>query len=196
LRALPAERFDLGLWKMTRVGLDCHVRLLGHDYSVPHERVGERVDVRYTPSLVEVFYKGERIASHARLHGEVLVSTTVAHLPQAQQAYGKWTDETLLAWAETYGAAVREVSQRILALYAIPKFGFRAVEGVVRLGKTYGASALNAACAYALAQFSTPPRRAVLLGLLKNPPPLQKRTGPSLGEHELVRGADYYSSLH
>jgi hypothetical protein len=130
------------------------------------------------------------------LYGEMQVSTTVAHLPEAQQAYGKWTEESLLAWAETYGAAVREVTKRILALHAMPKFGFRAAEGIVRLGKTYGASALNAVCAYALAQFSTPPRRDLLLGLLKNPPTLQKHTGPSLGEHELVRGADYYAALH
>jgi transposase len=65
LRALPPERFDLGLWKTTRVGLDCHVRLLGHHYSAPHEHVGEQVYVRHTPSLVEVFVKGERVASHA-----------------------------------------------------------------------------------------------------------------------------------
>jgi transposase len=202
LRPLPLTAFDLGQWVKARVGKDTHVSLLHHAYSVPHLHVGALVDLRYTPSMVEVFARGERIASHARNYDESKRATTdVAHLPLAQQAQGKWTEERMLESAATYGTSVREVVAKILSGYPKPEFGFRASLGVLALSKTYGADALNDACAYALAWFPSAPRRRTLLVFLqrKTPPPHMQgrlRESRSLGDHEHIRGEDYFHSLN
>ena len=53
------------------------------NYSVPYEYVGKRVEVRQTNSIVEIYYKGTRICSHARLHGRAnQYSTNNNHVPK------------------------------------------------------------------------------------------------------------------
>ena len=38
-------------------------------YSVPHEYIKRKVDVRVTDKTIEIFYNHNRIASHRRLYG-------------------------------------------------------------------------------------------------------------------------------
>src|SRR6202165_1651458 len=66
LRPLPAERFDMSQWSRARVNIDYHIAFEGNFYSVPYTLVQERVEVRSTPATVEIFHKGQRVASHLR----------------------------------------------------------------------------------------------------------------------------------
>ncbi|HYC00414.1 MAG TPA: IS21 family transposase [Candidatus Limnocylindrales bacterium] len=57
LRPLPAKRFEPADWKVdVGVGIDHHIVFDKHYYSVPHELVGKRVDVRAGFLIVELFY--------------------------------------------------------------------------------------------------------------------------------------------
>lgn len=53
LKPLPALAYQYAEWKIARVGIDYHIELIGHYYSVPHRFAREQVDVRYTTSTVE-----------------------------------------------------------------------------------------------------------------------------------------------
>ena len=65
LRPLPAEPYVVGQWELCRaVGADYHVVVDGHYYSVPSALAHTRVDVFTTPTLVSIFQRGERVASH------------------------------------------------------------------------------------------------------------------------------------
>ena len=66
LAPLPAERFDLSHWLRATVNIDYHVAVDGNFYSVPYTLVQQEVEVRSTPTTVEIFHKGQRIASHVR----------------------------------------------------------------------------------------------------------------------------------
>ena len=66
LAALPAEPFVYAEWRRRRVGLDYHVEVDGHYYSVPHRLLREQVEARVTARTVELFHKGERVAVHVR----------------------------------------------------------------------------------------------------------------------------------
>ena len=66
LKPLPATRYELAAWKVATVGIDYHVELEHHYYSVPYRYAREKVDVRFTATSVEVFKDRERIASHPR----------------------------------------------------------------------------------------------------------------------------------
>ena len=59
-----------------------HISIDFQNYSVPYEYVRKKVDVRYTKSSIEVYYKGNRICSHKRLYGRRgQYSTLPEHMP-------------------------------------------------------------------------------------------------------------------
>jgi hypothetical protein len=57
-------------WRTCRVGIDYHVEVAAHYYSVPHRFVRAEVDARLTVRTVEIFLKGERIAAHVHASGK------------------------------------------------------------------------------------------------------------------------------
>lgn len=60
-------------------------------YSVPHEYIKRKVDVRVTDKTIEVFYNNKRIASHCRLYGHKgQYSTITEHMPPSHQQYLEW----------------------------------------------------------------------------------------------------------
>jgi transposase len=65
LKGLPSERYEYAEWKRCTVAPDYHVEVDGHYYSVPFGLLRETVEARFTDGIIEVFHKGERIASHA-----------------------------------------------------------------------------------------------------------------------------------
>src|ERR1019366_10667230 len=65
LNALPTMPYSFAEWKRARVASDYHVEIAGHYYSVPHTLLREIVEARITSATVEIFHKGQRVASHA-----------------------------------------------------------------------------------------------------------------------------------
>src|SRR5579863_2398732 len=66
LRPLPAERFDLAEWSQATVNIDYHIQFDKGFYSVPYQLARQTVEVRATPTTIEIFHQGKRIASHLR----------------------------------------------------------------------------------------------------------------------------------
>ena len=69
-------------WSRARVNIDYHIAFEANLYSVPYTLVQELVEVRATPSTVEIFHKGQRVASHLRGRGREQVITEREHRPQ------------------------------------------------------------------------------------------------------------------
>jgi hypothetical protein len=69
LAPLPAERFDMSQWARATVNIDYHVAFDSNFYSVPYALVEQLVEVRATPQTIEIFHKGQRVASHLRSRG-------------------------------------------------------------------------------------------------------------------------------
>ena len=67
LKPLPVEPYVFAEWRLRRVGIDYHVDVEGHFYSVPYRFARAEVEVRLTGRTVEIFVKGERIAVHLRV---------------------------------------------------------------------------------------------------------------------------------
>jgi hypothetical protein len=66
LKALPMTPYVYAEWKLVRVHIDYHVDIEGHYYSVPYRLLKQQLDARITENTIEVFNKGERVASHLR----------------------------------------------------------------------------------------------------------------------------------
>jgi hypothetical protein len=56
LAPLSAERFDMSQWSRATVNIDYHIAFNGNFYSVPNTLVQQVVEVRSTPTTVEIFH--------------------------------------------------------------------------------------------------------------------------------------------
>lgn len=198
LKPLPVARFVITERKWARVNIDYHVEFDARFYSTPHPLVGERIEIRATVAMVEIWHAGERVHGHVRSYGRKGSAVTCdAHRPISHRDYGNWPPERLVSWAGSIGPNVARVAEMTLAQYPRPELGYRAVLGLVRSGQRHPAPRFDAACAYALSVAgSTVPRRKYIEALLKKGlerAPLAKQDElPALGVHENVRGGSYY----
>lgn len=151
LRPLPATPYVFAEWKRARVNIDYHVSLDGHAYSVPYQLVHHEVELRFSATVVEVFHKGQRVASHVRSARAGGFTTDPAHRPKAHQRYLAWTPSRLARWGASIGPATAALITAILASRPHPEQGYRSCLGLLRLSKQYPVARLEAACTRALA---------------------------------------------
>lgn len=194
LRPLPATPFEYAQYKRARVHIDYHVELDRHYYSVPHALVRREVELRYTATTVEVFHRGQRVASHLRSAAQGQHTTITAHMPESHRRYAEWSPERLVRWAETIGPATAGCVSGIMAQRKHPQQGMRAALGVLRLADSVGPERLEAACARAVAAGAYRYQSVASIlkaGLDRQPKPaVPSSTLPLMHDH--VRGADYY----
>jgi len=150
LKPLPVMPYVYAEWKLVRVHLDYHVDIEGHYYSVPCALLKQQLDARMTENTVELFYKGERVASHIRSRLKGHHTTIEAHRPESHRQYGDWSPERFQRWAEKIGVATQQVIRSVFQERRHPEQGYRSCLGILRLAKTYGDDRLEAACARAL----------------------------------------------
>jgi transposase len=151
LLPLPTTRFEWGEWKLdVGVNIDYHIDFDGHYYSVPNGLVHERVDVRATPTIVEIYQSNERVTLHVRSYERGRHTTKPEHMPKAHQKHLEWTPSRIVGWAATVGTSTAKLAEAILAERRHPEQGYRSCLGILRLGKKYGHARLEAACARAL----------------------------------------------
>jgi transposase len=196
MRALPLERYVFTEWKKVRVNLDYHIEVDGRYYSVPHTLIGKQLDISFSEYVIEVLHKWERVASHARVHGNgKRYSTQSAHMPKSHQEMAEWTPERIINWAASVGAHTGKFVDALIQRKPHPQQAFRAAVGIIRLGKEYGNSRVEAACRRACATkaISYSSVSSILkLRLDELPlPQAVKQTQLPLA-HDNVRGAGYY----
>ena len=193
LKALPLQRYEFAEWKIATAGIDYHVEVTGHYYSVPYQHARQKVDVRFTGTTVEIFRKGERIACHPRAHSKGRHSTLDAHLAPAHQKVAGWNSQRFLDWAGKIGPHTQAAIDHLLRARAHPQQGYRAALGILRLAKSCGNDRLEAACERAIRIGSISWRS--IDSILKNGLDRQvnKPAQASLPlSHANVRGAGYY----
>src|SRR6202790_507729 len=192
LEPLPAEPYEYAEWKRCRVGLDYHVEIGKHYYSVPHQLIRQEIEARITAATVEIFHRGKRIASHRRSTRPHPPTTAAEHMPSSHRRYRDWTHERIRREAAAIGDNTGILADVILRSRPHPEQGFRSCIGILGLVKRYGAARVDAACARALV-LGTRSYNSVAT-ILKNhrenaPPPMAE--GPIL-IHENIRGPGYY----
>lgn len=194
LRELPEQPYEYAQWGLARVNIDCHIEVDGHYYSVPYRWLREQVDTRLTETVLEVFGKGKRIASHPRSFGRGRHTTTVEHLPPQHQQYLGWSPERITHWAQRIGPSVKLVVERLLVARKHPQQAYRTCLGVIRLGKTYGDDRLEAACQRALHVNAVAYRsiESMLKTGMDKKPLITDSPETVLPLHENVRGPNYF----
>jgi transposase len=197
LGPLPREPFEYADWLTVGVNIDYHVAVDHHFYSVPHTLVPlpdrERLDVRLTATVVEIFHRGQRVATHRRSFARGRHTTLPAHMPKAHQAHAGWRPSRFVDWATTIGPQTAALVTAILADRPHPEQGYRSCLGILRLAKRYDAARLEAACGRALTAGARSYRHVAAIlkrGLDRLPAGTPPAADPVV--HENIRGRDYY----
>ncbi len=195
LRPLPQRPYEFATWKLAMVNIDYHVEVDRHYYSVPYQLARQRCEVRVTARVVEVYFRGRRVASHLRSRQRGGHTTVAEHMPESHRRHLEWTPGRIVGWARATGPQTAELIEGVMERRPHPEQGFRSCLGIMRLGKRYGDERLEAACGRALVigAFSYRSVESILRqGLDRQPLPragVELRVVPS---HEFVRGPGYY----
>jgi transposase len=193
LKPLPAEPYVFAEWKECRVGIDYHVEIEKHYYSVPHQLLREPVWARITARTIEVFLRGKRVAAHMRSSSNRQHTTVREHMPSSHRRYADWTPERIRRQAGEIGRHTSALVEIILRERTHPEQGFRACIGILRLGKTYGQERLEAACERALeiGARSYSSVNSILKNNLDRQRPATPADGPAIA-HDNIRGPNYF----
>ncbi len=193
LMPLPDAPYEYAEWKKARVNIDYHVELNCHYYSVPYNLVHETVEMRYTNTIVEIYFKGNRIASHLRSSIKGSHTTVKEHMPESHRQYLEWTPSRIINWAKKAGEETARVVEIILQRREYPEQGYRSCLGIMRLGKAYSDKRLELACKRALA-YKACSYKTVKTILEKG---LDKEALPDIHKsieinHDNLRGKEYF----
>jgi hypothetical protein len=184
-------------------GLAFHATLNKNYYSVPYTFRGQYVDIRYTESIVELYYDHQRIASHPKFpdYVENRYRTEKSHMPDYFNQ-PEMNDERMLSWAETIGPNAKEVIARVFRSVQIKEQGYNAALSILNLSKNYPNDRFEDACQIALGN-TTSPRYKYLKAILSSNQDLVAKERASKEatkeNHSIsdesgayVRGASYY----
>ena len=196
LKDLPQEAYYYRQYKAARAGIDYHVVLNGHYYSVPHKHCGELIDLWFNQHTVECYFEGERIAMHLYSNIAGQQSTIAHHMPKRHRIHTEQSKERYLRWATQIGVCTQIVVKRIFDEKPHPEQAYRSCLGILKLAKRYGDSRLEQACAYGVHQGAY--GRKSVLSILENnldqgtKSPASRNVNLHGLTHDNIRGSQYY----
>jgi transposase len=195
LKPLPIEPYVFAEWRLRRVGIDYHVDVDHHFYSVPHSFARAEVEVRLSARTVEIFARGQRIAAHMRSSGNHRHSTVPEHMPSSHRRYADWTIDRIRRDAASIGPATTTLCELILERRPHPEQGFRACIGILRLVRPFGVERLEAAAARAIdiGGLSYGSVRSILDHKLDRQAANKRSADGAPIIHHNIRGSRYYN---
>lgn len=199
LHELPAIPYEISKWYYKRsVNVDCHVVHGKNHYSCPYRYVGKEVDIKVGDTTLEVYYRGERIATHNKFPDYVTnaYSTHDEDMPDQFQK-PEWDDVRIKKWAYSIGNSTGEVIERIFNGVKIKEQGYNSSLSVLRLSKTYSEVRLETSCELALTKVRIPRYHHLksILAANQDQVYLENKNAsksPAKETSGYVRGAAYY----
>ena len=197
LLPLPAAPYELATWKIATVQFNYHISVEKMHYSCSYEYIKQKVDVRITQNVVEVFFNNLRICSHPRLYGRPgQYSTVTAHMPEDHKKYTQWNAERFIVWGESIGPNTAVTVKAILSSHKVEQQGYRSCMGLLKLADKYSVVRLEAACCKALSYTPKPGYQNIktILTTGQDKVPVEKASPPTddSASHGFTRGAGYY----
>jgi len=194
LKPLPAQRYQFAEWKKATVNIDYHIEVERHYYSVPHQLLKKKVDVRITENIIECFHRNKPVATHRRSRRKGRYTTVKEHMPKAHQKWADWSPERFIRWASKIGPDTAKLIENVIGSRAVAQQGYRSCLGILRLAKSYGNDRLEAASKRALAIGATSYKslESILKHNLDAQSKLPLKQRAIAIEHDNIRGAQYY----
>jgi len=153
LNPLPAEPYKIKHYNRAKVQKMGYIFLSEQKnyYSVPYRYIGKHVEVQHTSDTVEVYYKKQRIATHAKSHRRGNYTTIKDHLSSTHQYYQSWNKSFFVKMAATIGMNTAVYIAKLIDQQSYPEIGFKRSQGIIALKHKYPKERIETACEKALA---------------------------------------------
>lgn len=190
LRPLPEKPYQFALWKTAKVNIDYHVAFEKHFYSVPFQLVRQKVEIKVTERMVEIFHKGKQVAIHPRSSTKGRFSTCPEHLPSNHRFVLELNSNWLLKQAGEFGEHTHAFIQALLQSRTFPEQAYRSCLGVLSLARKHPIPLVETACEQALHAhlLSYKELKAEVEALARH-----ASTPVPLLVHENIRGETYFN---
>ncbi len=195
LQSLPTFRYELKRQMIGTVMKNGHVGLSvdKHYYSVPFRFIGKKVKILYTSTLVEIFYRYERIAVHSRNQRKYQYTTVNEHLASAHRYLSDWTADKFIEQAKGIHADVAAYICKVIEGKSHPEQAYKSCSGILSLSRKVGNQRLINACrrAYQYGIYNYPIIVQILDKKLDVFTPESEHIN-TMPDHGNIRGGDYY----
>jgi len=145
LKPLPRHAYCYVDIKPVKVNIDYHVQYQQHHYSVPHQYVGERLELHASDRLITLYFRAQSVATHVRAR-RAGMTTEPAHMPTRHRKQQQWTPGRLKNWACDIGPATLAWVDAQLSTKRHPEQAYRVCLGLLNLSRAYPPARLEAAC--------------------------------------------------
>lgn len=198
LMPLPASPYETAVWSTATIQPDYLITVGNCKYSVPYEFIGKKVDIRAAENSIEVFYHGDRIASHVRKMYAPEPIYLPEHMPENHRKFLEYNTESFLDWGKSMGHSTHLVIKHFLFMHKVEQQGYKSCASLMKLADRYGTDRLENACAKALSYTPNPSLKNIST-ILKNGQDKVVLTSESARvsnkeslKYGITRGASYY----
>jgi transposase len=194
LHPLPINHYIYREYRELSVGIDYHIELFGHGYSVPYQYKSKKVDVWYSKSAVSIFYQTKLITTHPRVYQTYQDSTKIEHMPlKHQYQFEKWNPQRILNWANSIGESTVTLMHSIMNRRSHVVHGYKSCMAILNLSKQYGNRALEKASKKAI-ELNTHSVKSIeaILKLKTYKDDIQPVNNTIFNSHKNIRGSEYY----
>ena len=195
LQALPEQAFELKYYRVHKVAKNNHVYMAKdkHYYSVPYAYIGTKVKMIYTRTMVYIYSKNNRIATHLRSYHTGGYSTIKDHLCSAHQHYLDRSPEYYMQKAKGKSKELHELLEQLFKQNRLPEQLYKSCDGLFSLHRKTNVQTFNKACQMAIDNKTYTYR--FISNILKNKmtnqeEPNQKKNLP---DHDNLRGSKYFT---
>jgi transposase len=196
LSPLPATHFQTKYYVDLRVGTNNCI-YLGRDkhyYSVPHSYIGQKVSVIYTRTLVQVYCRGQSIATHQRSHSSGY-TTVKEHLCSTHRHYKDRSPQYYIQTAEKRSLVLGKLIGQMFEREQIPETLFRRCDGLLSLQRKTDPVLFEKACQIAIENdvltYKFIQKVIENKTLMQNQADVQNNQKP-IPKHENIRGRQYF----
>ena len=198
LMPLPASPYETAVWSTATIQPDYLITVGNCKYSVPYEFIGKKVDIRAAENSIEVFYHGDRIASHVRKMYAPEPIYLPEHMPENHRKFLEYNTESFLDWGKSIGHSTHLVIKHFLFMHKVEQQGYKSCASLMKLADRYGTDRLENAYAKALSYTPNPSLKNIST-ILKNGQDKVVLTSESARvsnkeslKYGITRGASYY----
>ena len=199
LMPLPEQPFEIKHYRTYTVGQNNCI-MLGEDnhyYSVPFAYIGQKAQVIYTRSLVQIYCQGKLVATHQRNRSGTRYTLIKEHLCSHHQHYLSRSPEYYIGKASQIAPAWGRLFTLIFSQGKHPEVLYRSCDGLLRLGRKIQDITIIEKV-YKIATQYGDYSYTFIFNLINNnmldvdSTPLPVKAMPS---HSNIRGKDYYKQL-
>ena len=151
LKELPETTFEVKYYTTLRVSPNNCI-YLGRDkhfYSVPYQYIGEKAEVVYTRSLVRIYVRGKRVATHQR-NLKPGYTTLKEHMGSNHNFYNGRSPEFYIRQAAKHSDVLARLFAVMFERSEYPETQYRRCDGLLSLQRKTDPLVFERVCHYAL----------------------------------------------